>query len=55
MQTMLDTRNALWMPRILGRAEGNIVVAVGAAHLSGDAGLLAQLNQAGYSLSRAEF
>lgn len=53
---MLTNRNANWMPVILAAADDteNIVIAVGAAHLSGKDGLLFLLEQAGYSLTRVE-
>lgn len=53
--SLLENRNALWMPRILARPERTIVIAVGAAHLSGETGLLTGLERAGYSLTRAPF
>ncbi len=51
---MLTDRNANWMDVILATADDteNILVAVGAAHLSGKNGLLYLLEQAGYSLTR---
>jgi len=53
---MLTDRNANWMPVILAATEeaDNIVVAVGAAHLSGKIGLLYMLEQSGYALTRVE-
>lgn len=53
---MLTDRNANWMPVILEAAEeaDNIVVAVGAAHLSGSNGVLYLLEQTGYALTRVE-
>ncbi|MBE1284291.1 MAG: TraB/GumN family protein [Rhodobacteraceae bacterium] len=52
---MLDTRNRAWMDTILTHPGKNIVVAVGAAHLSGDAGLLRLLEQEGYVIQREVF
>jgi uncharacterized protein YbaP (TraB family) len=55
-EALLTGRNRAWMDVILPAAEGHeIVVAVGAAHLSGDAGLLNLLQRAGYSLERLPF
>ena len=53
--SMLDHRNTAWMRRILARDEADIVIAVGAAHLGGRTGLLNQLAQAGFELTRAPF
>lgn len=53
--SLVKNRNAPWLPRILDRNEATIVIAVGAAHLSGEHGLLTLLDQAGYNLSRATF
>lgn len=54
-QTVLFARNARWLPtleRVL--SEGDAFVAVGAAHLLGERGLLAELSQRGYSVTRVE-
>lgn len=53
---LLTGRNANWMPVILAATEStdNILVAVGAAHLSGKDGLLYLLQQSGYALHRVE-
>lgn len=53
--SLVKNRNALWLPRILDRNEATIVIAVGAAHLSGEHGLLNLLGQEGYRLERAAF
>ncbi|WP_146585075.1 TraB/GumN family protein [Puniceibacterium confluentis] len=57
MQTdMLDNRNRAWIPVILKAVEeGPIVVAVGAAHLQGDTGLLNLLEARGFTLTRQRF
>ncbi len=54
--SMLTDRNANWMKVILPATHDadNILVAVGAAHLSGNNGLLYLLEQAGYTLTRVE-
>lgn len=51
---LLNDRNISWVPVILdaARESKSILVAVGAAHLSGKTGLLYQLEQAGYTLTR---
>jgi len=57
METALLTdRNANWMEVILPATEwaDNILIAVGAAHLSGNEGLLFLLEQAGYTLTRID-
>ncbi|WP_456391127.1 TraB/GumN family protein [Profundibacter sp.] len=53
---VLTDRNANWMAGILKAASetDSVMVAVGAAHLSGEKGLLYLLGQAGYSLSRVD-
>ena len=53
---MLNDRNANWMDVILPAAEetDNIIVAVGAAHLSGEKGVLYLLEQNGYTLTRVD-
>lgn len=52
---ILDSRNQAWAPRILGTPGNLLVVAVGAAHLPGRAGVLNLLARAGYTLERAPF
>ncbi|MBE1284290.1 MAG: TraB/GumN family protein [Rhodobacteraceae bacterium] len=52
---MLDERNKLWMEPMLAAKGNRIVVAVGAAHLPGQHGVLNLLKQRGYTLERAEW
>ncbi|MGV6804246.1 MAG: TraB/GumN family protein [Ruegeria sp.] len=52
---LLVQRNANWMKKILTLTDQTAVIAVGAGHLGGTDGLLNQLHQAGFSLTRAEF
>ncbi|MEX0308466.1 MAG: TraB/GumN family protein [Ruegeria sp.] len=52
---LLVQRNASWMEKILKLKDQTAVIAVGAGHLSNHYGLLNQLQQAGYTLERAEF
>ncbi|WP_299944058.1 TraB/GumN family protein [uncultured Ruegeria sp.] len=52
---LLVQRNANWMEKILELKDQTAVIAVGAGHLSNDHGLLNQLQQAGYTLERADF
>lgn len=53
---LLTERNINWMPVIMAAADetDNILVAVGAAHLSGTDGVLYLLEQAGYALTRVD-
>ena len=53
---LLTTRNKNWIPVILEAAQANddIVLAVGAAHLIGESGVLRLLENDGWSLSRIE-
>jgi len=51
MQGILDDRNAAWEPKLVALVEGKTaVIAVGAAHLSGDTGVLRALERAGYTV-----
>lgn len=51
-QTLLIGRNQKWEPLITGMVAGkNAVLAVGAAHLSGESGVLRALERAGYGIS----
>jgi len=54
-QQLLVERNNNWMDHILAIQDQTAVVAVGAGHLSDTHGLLHQLQEAGYSLTRAPF
>ncbi|MCG7519416.1 TraB/GumN family protein [Ruegeria sp. Ofav3-42] len=54
-QQLLVERNNNWMQHILGIQDQTAVIAVGAGHLGDTHGLLNQLQQAGYSLTRASF
>ncbi|WP_170400582.1 TraB/GumN family protein [Ruegeria arenilitoris] len=54
-QHLLIERNNNWMPHILSIQDQTAVIAVGAGHLSDTYGLLNQLQQAGYTLTRAPF
>lgn len=49
---ILIGRNASWEPKIASLVEGkNVVLAVGAAHLSGESGVLRALERAGYTIT----
>ena len=51
--TLLVGRNLDWEPQIAELVAGkNVVLAVGAAHLSGESGVLRALERAGYVLER---
>ncbi|MDF9304846.1 TraB/GumN family protein [Tritonibacter mobilis] len=50
-RVVLERRNRTWVKRLLARKEPHLVVAVGAAHLAGDTGVLNLLHRAGYALS----
>ena len=50
---LLDRRNRRFVERLSGEfAEGGVLVAVGAAHIPGEAGLVALLREAGYDVNR---
>jgi uncharacterized protein len=52
-QAVLFERNAHWLPVVESAvAQGDVFVAVGAAHLLGERGLLAELRQRGYAVTR---
>jgi uncharacterized protein YbaP (TraB family) len=52
-QAVLFERNEHWLPVLESAvAQGDVFVAVGAAHLLGERGLLAELRQRGYSITR---
>lgn len=53
MQGLLEDRNAAWEPKIVDLVTGkDAVLAVGAAHLSGESGVLRALERAGYTITR---
>jgi hypothetical protein len=53
---LLLDRNRVWLDTLIPAAEGRrLVVAVGAAHLSGQGGILEGLKDAGYTVTRQEF
>lgn len=52
---LLDGRNRAWMKQLASYKESKILMAVGAAHLPGEAGMLNLLDHAGWTLSRAKF
>ena len=54
-RALLDNRNRAWMKQLSGYKDTKILMAVGAAHLPGEVGILNLLNRAGWTLSRAEF
>ena len=54
-QHLLVERNHNWMSHLLNIQDQTAVIAVGAGHLGGVDGLLNQLQQAGYTLTRAPF
>ena len=54
-QSLLIDRNLAWMDHIDAATESNIVIAVGALHLMGESGVLNQLAERGYTLTREPF
>ncbi len=53
MQGILEDRNRAWEPKIIQLVEGkDAVLAVGAAHLSGESGVLRALERTGYKIDR---
>ena len=53
MQGILEDRNTAWEPKIRELVAGKTaVLAVGAAHLSGESGVLRALERAGYTVER---
>ncbi len=55
-ELLVTSRNRRWVELILREAPGkSLVIAVGAGHLAGEAGVLRLLESAGYRLERAEF
>lgn len=54
-EAFLDGRNRLWEPILVDAVNGrDAVVGVGAAHLSGETGVLKALERAGYALRRLD-
>ena len=54
-QQLLEARNRQWEPKIAELVAGqNVVLAVGAAHLSGESGVLRALERAGYRITPLE-
>lgn len=53
--TLLTQRNNRWMEQIAANHSPTLVIAVGAAHLSGPDGVLVQLANRGFLVKRAEF
>ncbi|WP_295693867.1 TraB/GumN family protein [uncultured Maricaulis sp.] len=53
-ETLIVTRNNNWVPQIaeIMEGEGTVFIAVGAAHLPGEDGVIQLLQDAGYSISR---
>lgn len=51
---LFSSRNAKWMPEIerFAHATGNYLIIVGAGHLVGDDGVVAQLRRAGYTVQQ---
>ena len=51
-QALLVSRNTSWVPRIeaMLEQEGNIMIAVGAAHLSGDDSVIKMLRARGHKI-----
>ena len=57
-EALITRRNHAWMPIILEAvdgADGPVVAAFGAAHLSGQDGILNLLTQEGFTVERAAF
>ena len=53
MEILLDRRNQDWVPKIEKRiAAGNVFIAVGAAHLIGEKGVVKLLEKKGHSVKR---
>jgi uncharacterized protein len=53
-EVLFSKRNAKWMPQIerFAHESGNYLIIVGAGHLVGDDGVVAQLKRAGYSVQQ---
>jgi uncharacterized protein YbaP (TraB family) len=55
-EMLLTTRNAAWIERLLGEAAGErVVIAAGAGHWPGEAGVLRLLEDRGFALERLAF
>jgi uncharacterized protein YbaP (TraB family) len=54
-EVLLTERNEAWMKRIVDAPAGVTMVAVGAAHLPGQSGILQLLREAGFTLERQPF
>ncbi|WP_370206496.1 TraB/GumN family protein, partial [Pararhodobacter marinus] len=55
---MINARNRAWIPVILDTldsTDGTVIAAFGAAHLSGEEGVLNLLAEEGFELERAPF
>ncbi len=52
MTRLLDDRNNAWIEKILASEARTIFIAVGAGHLPGNTGLLQQLDQKGFTITR---
>jgi len=52
-RAVLSQRNRAWVKRLGARQDPHLIVAVGAAHLAGDTGVLNLLQRAGYQLTPA--
>jgi len=51
-EAMIERRNAAWMPSLQAQlVKGNTLVAVGAAHLGGDTGLVRLLRASGFKVT----
>ncbi len=55
IEALLDERNRSWVPVIEATTGDHLVIAVGAAHLPGENGVLNLLQEQGYQLQRAQF
>jgi uncharacterized protein YbaP (TraB family) len=53
-EVLFSRRNAKWVPEIerFAHGDGNYLIIVGAGHLVGEDGVVAQLRRAGYSVQQ---